>query len=151
MKNQPKELLKNLTSDELSLITSRISYLRQTILKMTQQQFADTIKVSQAYLSLIECGKKNLNSEILLQIAYTLKINLDWLIYGIGDDSNIFQNEDQTAEVITQNLKQEALDNLKSAYSLKDSDAELIQRYLSLNDQERNHIQKALSSLHKLC
>lgn len=150
MKNQSKDLLKDLTPEEKEKIVSRIIYLRHNILNMTQQQFADVINISQTYLSLIENGKKEIKIDTLLQISYILKVNLDWLIYGFGDDENIFQTNAYTKDSITQGLKDEAIEKLASAYSLKDNDIKLIKKFLSLSDKERTHVVESIISISKL-
>lgn len=145
MKNTTTNPLTDLSPMEFQQIANRIIYLRQNILRMPQHQFADMIEISQPYLSLLENQKKELNMETLMQIASVFNINLDWLIYGIGGDKNIFQKGYHE-----QHQQTEALVSLKKAYSLKDADIEFIQKYLSLSDKERSSIIKASNVLRKL-
>lgn len=137
--------LTNLPPAELQQIAGRITHLRQDILRMTQHQFAETVELSQAYLSLLENQKKEFNMETLMQIASFLNLNLDWLIYGIGGDENIFR-----AGYHEQRQQEEALMTLKKAYSLKSADIKFIQKYLSLSDKERSALAKSSDVLRKL-
>lgn len=145
MKNHAVNPLSDLTPAELQQIASRIIYLRQDVLHMSQQQFADAVGISQTYLSLLENQKKEFNMELLMQIVLSLNINLDWLIYGLGGNDNIFQAR-QNKEL----QRSEALKALKKAYSLRDTDIEFIQRYLSLSDKERTSLSKMSEIMRKL-
>lgn len=145
MKKLTTNPLADLSPAELQQIANRIVYLRQNILRMTQHQFADAVEISQPYLSLLENQKKEFNMETLMQIASFLNINLDWLIYGIGGDKNIFRQGYHE-----QRRQADALVSLKKAYSLKSTDIEFIQKYLSLSDKERSAIIKASDALRKL-
>lgn len=145
MKNHAVNPLSDLTPAELQQIASRIIYLRQDVLHMSQQQFADAVGISQTYLSLLENQKKEFNMELLMQIVLSLNINLDWLIYGLGGNDNIFQAR-QNKEL----QRSEALKALKKAYSLRDTDIEFIQRYLSLSDKERTSLSKMSEIIRKL-
>lgn len=145
MKNHAVNPLSDLTPAELQQIASRIIYLRQDVLHMSQQQFADAVGISQTYLSLLENQKKEFNMELLMQIVLSLNINLDWLIYGLGGNDNIFQAR-QNKEL----QQSEALKALKKAYSLRDTDIEFIQRYLSLSDKERTSLSKMSEIMQKL-
>ena len=49
---------------------------------LTQQQFAQQIGVSQNYLSLMERGKVQIGSEILLTIAHEFTKSIEWLLTG---------------------------------------------------------------------
>lgn len=145
MKKTTSNPLADLSSIELQQIANRIVYLRQNILRMTQHQFADSVEISQPYLSLLENQKKEFNMDTLIQIATSLNVNLNWLIYGIGGDENIFQQGYHE-----QRQQEESLAALKKAYSLKSTDIEFIQKYLSLSDKERSAITKASDAFRKL-
>jgi len=49
---------------------------------MTQQEFADRIGVSQAYLSNVEHGKVEVGAAILLRIAHEFGKTMEWLLTG---------------------------------------------------------------------
>lgn len=145
MKNYAVNPLTDLSPAEFQQIANRIAYLRQDVLCMSQQQFADTVGISQTYLSLLENQKKEFNMELLMQIISSLDVNLDWLIYGLGGDENIFQARRNKIR-----QQEDALTCLKKAYSLKNSDIEFIQRYISLSDKDRSALMKMSDVLRKL-
>ena len=49
---------------------------------MTQQEFADRIGISQAYLSNVERGRVEVGAEILLRIAREFGRTMEWLLTG---------------------------------------------------------------------
>lgn len=147
MKNHSLNPLNTLSAEDLQQLTKRIIHLRQDVLRMSQSQFAEKVEISQAYLSLLENQKKEFNIDTLMQIAISLKVNLDWLIYGIGGDDNIFQ---PNIHIHDPRDKENALSALKKAYSLTKNDIEFLQKYLALSDKERSAIIKAADSLRKL-
>ncbi len=59
----------------------RIREIREK-LKMTQDQLAESAKISKGFLSDVENGKRNLSSEYLLKIANALGASVDYLLQG---------------------------------------------------------------------
>ena len=49
---------------------------------MTQQEFADRIRISQTYVSDMEHGKVEVGAEILLRIAREFGRTMEWLLTG---------------------------------------------------------------------
>ena len=49
---------------------------------MTQQEFADRIRISQTYVSDMEHGKVEVGAEILLRIAHEFGRTMEWLLTG---------------------------------------------------------------------
>ena len=49
---------------------------------MTQQAFADRIRISQTYVSDMEHGKVEVGAEILLRIAREFGRTIEWLLTG---------------------------------------------------------------------
>ena len=49
---------------------------------MTQQAFADRIRISQTYVSDMEHGKVEVGAEILLRIAREFGKTIEWLLTG---------------------------------------------------------------------
>ena len=150
MKNTDNSLLHKLTHTEISDIAKRIIYLRSTILHMTQLQFATAVNISQTYLSLLENNKKDINMSTILQISSSLRVNLDWLIYGIGDDNNIFQAENITKDYLLQISRAAALHELQTSYALKSNEVEFISWYLNLSSKERQCYASALKTIAEL-
>ena len=150
MKTTDISLIDDLSPEEISQITERIAYLRSTILQMTQSQFADNVNMSQAYLSLLENGKKELTMSAIRQISSSLRVNLDWLIYGIGDDDNVFQSEKITKSYLEASGKSSALAALQKAYTLKPDELDFISRYLDMSSKERLQYSNALKTIAEL-
>ena len=49
---------------------------------MTQQEFADRLRISQKYVSDMELGKVEVGAEILLSIAREFDKSMEWLLTG---------------------------------------------------------------------
>lgn len=143
-------LLNSLSAEELARISQRIKHLRTDILQMTQSEFANAANISQTYLSFIERGEREVNISFITNISSSLKINLDWLIYGIGDDSNIFASQNITKELLIKDSQEYALSVLQKAYSLKTNDLDFLKWYLSLSKSERQHFVEATNTISKL-
>ena len=71
-------------------IHERIKHLRKNELKLTQEEFAQKIKISRSNLANIESGKISITDRVCVDICTTFKVNEDWLRNGSGD---IFQEE----------------------------------------------------------
>ena len=143
-------LLDSLSAEELTSISQRIKYLRTDILQMTQSEFANAANISQSYLSFLERGERDVNISFITNISSSLKINLDWLIYGIGDDSNIFASQNITKERLIKDNQEYALSESQKAYSLKTNDLDFLKWYLSLSKSERQHFVEATNTISKL-
>lgn len=150
MKNKENTLLNNLSPDETAEISKRIVYLRNSILHMTQSQFANHVKISQTYLSMLENGKKGILDSTICQIATSLHVNLDWLVYGIGGDENIFQSETITKEYFEETSKKAILLDLQAAYSLKPNEVDFITWYLNLSSKDKQKYIAALGTISEL-
>jgi transcriptional regulator with XRE-family HTH domain len=69
-------------------IGSRIKYLRSNILKKNQKDFAESIFISQSYLSKIENGNPEINDSTIFLITILYNVNDLWLRFGTGDIIN---------------------------------------------------------------
>lgn len=49
---------------------------------LNQPAFADTIGLSQGFLSRVEAGKENLSRPVILLLCYLYRINENWLLTG---------------------------------------------------------------------
>lgn len=65
-------------------ISQRIKKVR-LVKNLTQQAFANSLGISQGYLSEIEKGIKQPSDTLLIAIQYLYKINKDWLLTGEGE------------------------------------------------------------------
>ncbi|GHU57656.1 hypothetical protein AGMMS49975_23580 [Clostridia bacterium] len=64
-------------------VNERIHYLRKYILKKTQSEFADKIKISRSNLGNIENGNVNITERVLNDISREFSVNTEWLNKGI--------------------------------------------------------------------
>lgn len=64
-------------------IHKRISRIRRE-LDLTQKQFAEELSVSQAYISSLEKGKREVSANIVRSLMRQYKISSDWLMTGEG-------------------------------------------------------------------
>jgi transcriptional regulator with XRE-family HTH domain len=81
MRSSAKSGSANVTVD-WKTVGRRIRELRG--FDMTQQEFAHRIGISQNYLSIMERGKVEIGSEILLRISRDFGKSIEWLLTGDG-------------------------------------------------------------------
>ena len=117
---------------------------------MTQSEFATTVKISQSYLSFLENGDRDINLSAIENIATSLRVNLDWLIYGIGGDDNIFASENITKDFLMHSNQISILNELQKAYSLKSNEIDFLEWYLSLDSNKRQEFIKSINTLFSL-
>ena len=60
----------------------RVKHLRRKH-GLTQEQLADALYISAAYLSKIECGQRGISIDLLLDLAAELGVSVDFLLNGI--------------------------------------------------------------------
>lgn len=72
----------------MQTISERIRHIRATS-KLTQQEFAGTLGITQGNLSLIESGKILVNLETLTKICQLYKVEYSWLIDGALSYGNL--------------------------------------------------------------
>lgn len=80
----------------METINKRVSILRKQ-LGMNQKDFAETLAIKQAALSMIENGQRDLSEKNIKLICATHKVNYDWLVNGTG---NMFRDDDSDAQAI---------------------------------------------------
>lgn len=78
---------------DYSIIGKRIKNLRLKS-NMTQEQLADKIDISVAFISRIERGSAQVNLKRLTQIAETLKTSPGYLLTGSNTESKEYLKED---------------------------------------------------------
>ena len=85
----------------------RIKYLRKEILKMTQQEFSDSINISRSNLANIETGKVDLTDRVSSDISKKHDINLEWLINGSGEIRKKLNRQQEIAKFTASLFKSE--------------------------------------------
>ena len=95
-------------------ISQRIREIRKA-LGLTQQKFAEGIKVSKAHAGAMELSNRKAQDRILKMISYTYGVNENWLKTGKGD---MFEKgRDYKLEEVISNFKK--LDEHLQDYVLK--------------------------------
>jgi transcriptional regulator with XRE-family HTH domain len=84
----------------LGTINERVSALRKK-LGMNQKDFAETLAIKQAALSMIESGQRDLSEKNIKLICAAHKVNYDWLVNGTGE---MFQDDDSDAQAIVDSV-----------------------------------------------
>lgn len=74
----------------------RIKYLRKELLHLTQEEFANSLKISRSNLGSIEIGRVNLTDRIISDICEKFNVSEDWLRTGKGE---VFLKLDREAEI----------------------------------------------------
>lgn len=110
----------------------RIRELRKNILHMTQEEFADSIKLSRSNLGNIETNKVSVTDRVISDICEKHNVNRDWLMNGSGNPIIEISKENQLMEWAGNILKSES-DSFKRRFvnmlmSLTEDEWEFIER-----------------------
>ena len=140
MNTSSKSLTNKLSQAQKSAVINRIVYLRRDVLHLSQDNFAKHLNISQTLLSMYENQTRPINDSFISQLSSVFCVNLEWLIYGIGDDDNIFIDKSLLPE------PNRTLDALCAAYQLTASDMKFISWYLNLSPEARTHCSNFISS-----
>lgn len=97
-----------------TLISQRIRGIRKA-LGLTQQDFANDLKISQSHAGAMELGSRKIPERIIKMICFTYKVNEIWLKTGKGNMFN--KNHDHKLEEVVKNFNK--LDSLLQDYVLK--------------------------------
>jgi len=54
--------------------------------KMTQQQLAETVGLTQSMVALIESGRRSPSWTYRLRLAHWFGVSVEWLFFALGDD-----------------------------------------------------------------
>lgn len=66
-------------------IRERIKYLRKKILNLTQEEFADSLKMSRSNAGNIEIGRISVTERVISDICEKFNVNENWLKTGEGE------------------------------------------------------------------
>ena len=100
--------------DSDAKISLRIGEVRKT-LGLTQQKFAEDLKISQTHASALERNSRTIQDRIIKMICFTYGVNENWLKIGKGE---MFEKgRDFRLEEVIANFKK--LDELLQDYVLK--------------------------------
>ena len=96
-------------------IHERIKYLRKDILKLTQQEFSDSLKISRSNMGNIEIGRIAVTDRVICDICEKFNINEEWLRNGNGSMYIELSKEEYIAAFISSILKNKE-DSVKKRY-----------------------------------
>lgn len=68
----------------MSSIGNRIKKIREE-LRLTQEQFAEVFGFNRAFISAIEKDKSKLSVDNLVKLLLTYKVNMNYVLAGIGE------------------------------------------------------------------
>ena len=106
-------------------MNERIKEIRK-FLRLTQTAFADRIGVRQQTIAMIEASKSNPSDQLINSISREFRVNETWLRTGTGD-MFIPSPEDE-------------IDNLCERYGLNRAARVLIEKFVTLPEQDRHAV-----------
>ncbi len=121
-------------------IHERIRYLRKDILQLTQQEFAESLKISRSNAGNIEIGRIATTDRVISDICEKFNVNEEWLRTGTGDIFVLLSKEEYIAEFIGKVLK-ERQDTFKKRY---------IEMLAKLDERGWEALEKVASSMGKI-
>ncbi len=146
MKNENFQLT-NFTEEENLQIGKRLTILRNNILHLSQLQCADSLGISQTYLSMLESGKRKITHETVLLYVERFNVSSQWLLFG-DDSQGIVTNEPLfNADYYIQKKQQDSLISIKDAYHLDKTEADFLSHFLSQDSAIRKRFIKTLNDL----
>ena len=96
-------------------IHERIKYLRKDILKLTQQEFSDSLKISRSNMGNIEIGRIAVTDRVICDICEKFNIIEEWLRTGNGSMYIELSKDEYIADFISSILKNKE-DSFKKRY-----------------------------------
>ena len=96
-------------------IHERIRYLRKDILKLTQQEFSDSLKISRSNMGNIEIGRIAVTDRVVCDICEKFNINEEWLRTGNGS-MYIELSKEEYISIFIGNIIKDKEDSFKKRY-----------------------------------
>lgn len=115
-------------------MSERLRKLRKA-LDLTQQEFADRIKIARGNISAYEAGKNAMSNAVISLICREFNVSEDWLRYGSGD---MFLPEET-----------DEFGALSKKYGLSEAERLLVERYVTSGDRIRKAIVDFIVSVSK--
>lgn len=114
------------------IINRNIKILRKNHLKLTQQEFAERIKIARTTMGNIEAENINVTDRNILDICDKFNVNKSWLITGQGD---MLKPQSTNVKISTflGNVVTEDKETFKSR---------VVEMLAELTDEEWEHIEK---------
>lgn len=113
-------------------MNDRLKELR-AVLNLSMEKFGSRIGVTRSTISRLESGNISFTEQMVLSICREFRVNYFWLTEGKGE---MFTGTPETV-----------IDELAEEYNLDDLDRKIIEKYLSLNEDNRRVIKEYLKSV----
>lgn len=113
-------------------MNERIKELRKS-LDLSQKEFGAQLGVTDAAISSIESGRRNVTEQMVKAVCREFNVNYFWLTEGEGDMFDA--------------VPESVVDELAQRYTLDDLDKRIILGYLHLNEAEREAIKKYIKDV----
>ncbi len=113
-------------------MNDRLKELR-AVLNLSMEKFGSRIGVTRSAISRLESGNINFTEQMVLSICREFRVNYFWLTEGKGE---MFTGTPETV-----------IDELAEEYNLDNLDRKIIEKYLSLNEDNRRVIKDYLKSV----
>ena len=113
-------------------MNDRLKELR-AVLNLSMEKFGSRIGVTRSAISRLESGNINFTEQMVLSICREFRVTYFWLTEGKGE---MFTGTPETV-----------IDELAEEYNLDNLDRKIIEKYLSLNEDNRRVIKDYLKSV----
>lgn len=117
-------------------MNERIKALRKE-LKLTQQEFADKLKISRGNIGAYEVGKNAPSDAVISLICKTFNVNEEWLRDGSGEMFNERTPEEEVGYYVEDLLEYDGNGN-----AFYDAIIEMMKTYHSLDDKSKTVIRE---------
>lgn len=115
----------------------RLKELRQT-LKLTQQEFANSLGITKSAISNLEIGNRNVSEQTIKLISKEFHVREDWLRTGEG---NMFSSDDRENQIAT------AINSLVGLAEDNDFKARFISMLSELSEKEWGLLEDMIKTL----
>lgn len=88
-------------------IHERIKSLRKDILKLTQQDFSESLNMSRSNAGNIEIGRIAVTDRVISDICQKFNVNEKWLRYGTGDIFSEITKDQELADFAARLYKED--------------------------------------------
>jgi len=99
---KPASILDTLSNEEMTAVVHRIIFFRENYVKLTQEQFAQQLHVTQSYISQLEAGRKPLTKSAYEKILNVFNVKPEWLLYGISGD--VYRDNQDEQQIVAEFL-----------------------------------------------
>lgn len=85
----------------------RVKHLRKEVLKLTQQEFSESLNISRSNMGNIEIGRIALTDRVISDICQKYNVNEEWLRTGTGEMFKELTRSEAISDFMVDLLKEE--------------------------------------------